>query len=102
MRVISNFNQGWQFVPERGAQDAPDERFESVTLPHTNKLFARPSVDNSEYQFVSTYRKQFSIAQDLGSKHLFIDFDGVMLVSTVYVNGKKVGVHEGGFTPFSF
>jgi beta-galactosidase len=102
MRVTSNFNRDWQFVARQVEQDAPDDLFERVTLPHTNKLFARPYVDNTEYQFVSTYRKPFSLTEALNGKRLFIDFDGVMLVSTVYVNDNLLGVHKGGFTPFSF
>lgn len=102
MRVINNFNQGWLFAPEEVEANAVDENFEAVTLPHTNKQFKRLFVDNSEYQFVSTYRKNFLINDDLSGKRVFVDFDGVMLVSTVYINGKLLGVHKGGFTPFSF
>lgn len=102
MRIIRNFNDGWQFIPEQVEFDTPDDRFEEVTLPHTNKLFPRHSVDNADYQFISTYRKRFSLPEDVAGKRIFIDFDGVMLMATVYVNGKLLGVHRGGFSPFSF
>jgi beta-galactosidase len=102
MRIIRNFNQEWLFAPDRIAHDTPDSAFESVTLPHTNKLFSRYYVDNADYQFISTYRRHFSVPDDAHGKRIFIDFDGVMLVSMVYLNEELIGVHQGGFTPFSF
>ncbi len=44
----------------------------------------------------------FALDEDVIGKRLFIDFDGVMLMCTVYLNGKLLGVHKGGYTPFSF
>ncbi|MBE0690973.1 MAG: hypothetical protein IH587_12715, partial [Anaerolineae bacterium] len=102
MRKISNFNQDWYFLPDKVEQDLPDSRFERVTLPHTNKLFPSYFVDNHDYQFVSTYRKRFTISEDISGKRIFIDFEGAMLMSTVYINGTLLGVHKGGYTPFSF
>ncbi|MBE2269263.1 MAG: glycoside hydrolase family 2 protein [Anaerolinea sp.] len=98
MRLICPFNHDWQFAPA----DACDEQFSIVTLPHTNKLFTRLSVDNADYQFVSTYRKRFTLPESATGKRIFLDFDGAMLVSTVYINGALIGTHKGGFTPFSF
>lgn len=102
MRIMRDFNQDWLFTPEVVEQNVPDERFERVTLPHSNKLFARPFVDNRDYQFISTYRKHFSIPDTLDGKQVFIDFEGVLLVSTVWLNGQQLGIHQGGYTPFSF
>ena len=102
MRLIQNFNQHWLFCPQQVDLDASDERFEAVTLPHTNRLFAQRYVDNLEYQFVSTYRKRFALPESMRGKRIFIDFDGAMLASTVYLNGVRLGLHQGGYTPFSF
>lgn len=102
MRIIQTFNQNWCYIPEEVSEHFPDERFEAITLPHTNKLFASRFVDNNDYQFVSTYRKRFSLQEDLIGKRIFIDFDGAMLKSTVYLNGTQLGVHQGGYTPFSY
>ncbi len=35
-------------------------------------------------------------------KHVFVDFEGVMTASTVWINGQRLGEYKGGYTPFSF
>lgn len=37
-----------------------------------------------------------------GTNRLFLYFGAVNYKADVYLNGKKLGVHEGGFTPFNF
>lgn len=102
MRLVENFNQGWLFTPAQVDLKAPETQFEAVTLPHTNKLFPTRFVDNRAYQFVSTYRKHFSLPDGAGGQRIFLDFDGAMLQVTVYLNGTLLGTHQGGYTPFSF
>lgn len=99
MRKRSLFNNNWQFAAQKLSLDAPDDLFESVTLPHSNKLFPHHNVDNQEYQFISTYRKKFFFGNT--SSLVFLDFDGVMLACTVYLNGRILSEHLGGYAPFS-
>ncbi len=47
------------------------------------------------------YKKQFMYTQD-STKRLFIHFGAVNYFADVYLNGQKIGSHEGGFTPFQF
>ncbi len=101
MRVVRNFNQDWFFIPAPVEHDTPDDRLERVTLPHTNRRFGR-FVDNCDYQFVSTYRKRFRLDEQAAGKRIFLDFDGVMLACVVSLNGRRIGEHKGGYTPFSF
>lgn len=102
MRVIKNFNQDWFYIAEEVAENHPNSHFQPVTLPHTNKLFLQRSVNNDDYQFVSTYHKCFSLPDEAAGKRAFLDFDGAMLKTTAYLNGTLLGVYQGGFTPFSF
>jgi len=102
MRNQYSFNYNWFFSPRRLDLDAPEELFESVTLPHTNKLFPHSNFDNQEYQFISTYRKRFTLPNIRKDQLTFLEFDGVMLACTVYLNGEWIGEHLGGYTPFSF
>jgi len=101
MRTIQPFNDGWRFAADEVSLEAPNDVFEPVTLPHTNKFFPHHNFDNRDYQFISTYRKQFSLPQQRNGQLVFLDFEGVMLVGTVYLNGKLAGEHRGGYAPFS-
>ena len=71
MRKRSLFNDDWLYAAGLVSMDAPDEQFQPVTLPHTNKLFPHHNFDNRDYQFLSTYRKHFEITARAGrSTHL--------------------------------
>lgn len=48
------------------------------------------------------YKKSFDIPDYDASKRYYLHFGGVNYRADVYVNGKKLGMHKGGFTPFNF
>jgi beta-galactosidase len=102
LRTVLPFNTNWLFCPEEVAHEEPDSRFDRVTLPHTNIVLPHHNFDNAEYQFVSTYRKRFSLPQHQPRLRVYVDFDGAMIAAVVYLNGHKLGEHLGGYTPFSF
>jgi beta-galactosidase len=101
MRSLHPFNQNWLFTPH-DMPTAPDSAFETVHLPHSNILLPHHNFDNQAYQFISTYRKRFTLPEPLNGRRLFIDFDGAMISSQVYLNQHRLGEYDGGFTPFSF
>ncbi|MDB4923375.1 glycoside hydrolase family 2 protein [Mucilaginibacter sp.] len=53
------------------------------------------------YESSVWYKKKFSHVPDKNER-LFIHFGAVNYITDVYFNGKKLGRHEGGFTPFQF
>jgi beta-galactosidase len=105
-RLVLPINRNWRFhddVPE-GFQ-APrfdDSSFERVAIPHTNKRLPWHGFDEKSYEFVSAYRRKFKLPSEAKGKHVFVDFEGAMTASTVWVNGQKLGEYKGGYTPFSF
>jgi beta-galactosidase len=102
LRTIVAFNDRWLYVPKEVGLETLDRDFEPVTLPHSNKVLPHHNFDNLEYQFISTYRKRFKLPEARAGRRVYIDFDGVMIACEVFLNGVKLGEHEGGFTPFSF
>lgn len=48
------------------------------------------------------YRKKFDAPKANKSDRIFVYFGAVNYRADVYLNGKKLGVHLGGFTPFHF
>ena len=48
------------------------------------------------------YRKSFTVPKAESGKLMRLMFDGVDYFASVWLNGKKLGDHEGCFVPFSF
>lgn len=102
MRETVSFNSDWLYCERQAAETQPDSSFVAVTLPHTNVVLPYHNFHDAEYQFVSTYRKRFTLPKPLNGRRVFIDFDGVMIAATVSINGHAFPEHRGGYVPFSF
>ncbi len=48
------------------------------------------------------FKRSFDYSLRNKTNRLFLYFGAVNYKAEVYLNGKKLGVHEGGFTPFNF
>ena len=48
------------------------------------------------------YKKSFDYKKSIAENRVFIYFEAVNYKADVYLNGKKIGQHIGGFTPFNF
>src|SRR5688500_13197203 len=106
-RIVHDLKDDWLYLPRdsrSAAREKCDEsKFSRVTLPHANAEVPFHSFSEQEYAFVSWYRRHFRLAKNASGRRVFVDFDGVMIAATVFVNGKQVGPeHRGGYTPFSF
>ena len=49
-----------------------------------------------------TYEKEFFVPEDFTKERILLHFGAVDQIATVYLNGEKLGSHEGGYLPFSF
>src|SRR5206468_5740080 len=58
--------------------------------------------DEKSYEFVSSYRRHFKLPPEARGRHVFVDFEGAMTASKVWINGQPLGEYKGGYTPFSF
>jgi beta-galactosidase/beta-glucuronidase len=48
------------------------------------------------------YRRTFRVPRGWEKKHLMLNFEAVDWETIVWVNGREVGTHRGGYDPFSF
>lgn len=48
------------------------------------------------------YKKSFDYKKTTATNRVFVYFEAVNYQADVYLNGKKLGKHIGGFTPFNF
>jgi beta-glucuronidase len=54
------------------------------------------------YEGTIWYKKSFDFINSKNNNRVFLYFDAVNYQADVYLNGKKLGTHVGGFTPFNF
>ena len=106
-----NFNDNWKFYlgDASGAQASAfdDSSWDQVNLPHDYSIdqkYSQKMEAESGYLPGGTgwYRKSFTVDKSLEGKRISIDFGGVYMNATVYVNGEKLGTHPYGYTAFSF
>jgi beta-glucuronidase len=76
---------------------AQESRQDKVTVPHCFSTDPRYEF----YTGTAWYRKTFAWKPTTG-KRVVLHFDGAYYKTNVWLNGQKVGEHEGGYTPFSF
>lgn len=100
-----DLNDGWRyskhFESEMLQPDYDDHGLEEVRLPHANVVTPYNYFDENIYQFVSCYRRKFKAEPGWRNKQILLTFEGVAHVATVYLNGKKLTTHYGGYTAFT-
>jgi beta-galactosidase len=105
-RLVFPINRNWRynraFVEGAHGPEFDDSGFERIVVPHTNVRLPWHSFDDKQYEFVSIYRRRFRLPPEARGRRVFVDFEGVMTASTVWINGVRLGEYKGGYTPFSF
>ena len=97
------FNRDWKFRlgDPAGAQARAynDASWEPIELPHS---FSLPYFRSAHfYVGYGWYRKHFAVRPEWLGKRLFLEFDGAFQDAEIFVNGRRVGAHRGGYTGFS-
>ena len=77
-------------------------KWEEVTLPHTWNAKDMQQKADAFYEGAGYYRKRQFFGNELAGKRVFLRFEGVGACTEVYVNGKLVGTHKGGYGAFAF
>jgi beta-galactosidase len=105
-RTVYPLNTGWRWsakkIVDATQRGFDDHAFIPVVLPHCVAPVAWHSVDPKTFQIESTYIRRFPMPASHKDARVFVDFDGAMTASTVFLNGTRLGEYKGGFTPFSF
>ena len=104
-RIVYNFNEGWRFLlgDAKGAEATAfdDSRWEIVCAPHIDRLEPSEASGGRNYQGVCWYRKHFTVPEDMAGKQVLVHFEAIMGKQWVYVNGRLVKEHLGGYLPIT-
>ena len=111
-RVEMRLNDAWRFArvenqtnifqpdPAEAAVAFSDAKWEKVFLPHTVRI-EQPESAQKYFQGVCWYRRQIAPDAAWRGKKVSLQFEGAMQVADVWVNGRHVVTHCGGYLPFS-
>lgn len=92
-------NQDWNF---RFSHQVNKNSSRRVDLPHTwnaqDALSGKPDYKRG----IGNYDKKLFIRSEWKGKRLFLRFEGANCVSNVFINGKQIGEHRGGYGAFIF
>ena len=96
-----NLNGLWQFQPSTDAGEAlPRGNLErKILVPFPVESALSGVMEHHERLW---YRKKFNVPKDWKGQKVLLHFGAVDYESEVYINGKSLGVHKGGYDPFSF
>lgn len=101
MRLTESFNNDWYFVKASNLSAAKTMEWEPVTLPHTWNAADGQDGGNDYYRGTCLYIKDFRKPQAYKAGDLiFLEFCGAAMTAAVSVNGKQLGIHEGGYSAF--
>jgi len=104
-RVTTPLDGPWRFLrgDVAGAEVArfDDSRWATVTLPHTWNA-GDGEAGGPYYRGPSWYRLTLPQPAPRAGRRTFLEFDGAALVADVWINGRHLGRHEGGYARFRF
>ena len=112
-RVTGSFDTGWRFLkadaPGAEQPQFDDSAWRMVDVPHDWSIegpFARTNKTGGAGAFlpggVGWYRKEFTLPENDASRCVFIQFDGVMANSDVWINGFHLGHRPYGYVSFQY
>ncbi|MEI7675150.1 MAG: glycoside hydrolase family 2 TIM barrel-domain containing protein [Bacteroidales bacterium] len=73
-----------------------------VQLPHTWNSDDALTGNKAYYRGQASYQKKMVFDKKWEEKRLFLKFDGVNTIANLFINGKHVGEHRGGYSAFVF
>lgn len=78
-----------------------DLSWEKVALPHPVRYEMQLNPGVHQFSGICYYRKRFRIPPGNDGNRLTLRFEGAMQTASVWINGKFVTQHRGGYLPFT-
>ena len=78
-----------------------DSTWEAANLPHSLEVLGENESGCRNYQGPAWYRKCFQVAAPDAGGRVMVYFEAVMGKCAVWVNGRQVAEHFGGYLPFA-
>ena len=99
MRQVLNLNYKWAFTKEAGeVPTSIPASWNWVNLPHTWNNIDGQDGGNDYYRGTCFYAKKLEKVELPECDQYYLEFQGANASADVYVNGKKLASHDGGYS----
>lgn len=99
MRQIMNFNTKWAFSKEASSiPESMPERWYWVNLPHCWNDIDGQDGGNDYFRGTAYYAKEIEKAELPEGKQYYLEIKGANSSADVYLDGKKLDHHDGGYS----
>jgi len=121
---MTSFDEDWRFIkdslPGAESPEFDDSDWRIINVPHDWSIedlpgqngvdiigpFDRSAIDKGSSAYlvggIGWYRKYFTIREEDKLKIAYLQFEGIYMGSDVWLNGKHLGFHPYGYTPFYY
>lgn len=97
-----NLNGLWDYAIKSKDENKPSSYGGKILVPFAVESALSGVGRTVGKDSVLWYYKTFILRPEMQKKRLLLHFGGVDWETEVYVNGKRVGIHQGGNDPFTF
>src|SRR5439155_6754760 len=105
-RQVADLDSGWRFLrsDSPGAENPgfDDSGWPVVNLPHTWNALDGEDGGGDYYRGDGWYRRTLWLPPGSQGRRSWLEFDGANTVTDVWVNGRHLGTHSGGYARFRF
>ena len=98
MRKIININRKWAFAKEAEIPASIPEKWNFVNLPHTWNAIDGQDGGNDYYRGTCCYVRELDREEIPEADRYYLELRGANSSADVYVNGKKLAHHDGGYS----
>ena len=100
MRTILNVNNEWLFYKGVADVSAQREGGEQINLPHSWNAIDGQDGGNDYFRGSCLYVKKIAKSELPENNEYYLEINGANSSADVYVNGKKLAHHDGGYSTF--
>jgi hypothetical protein len=97
-----SLNGRWSYSIEQTEQQAMGDPDGEILVPYPVESFLSGVGHQVQPDEAVWYRRSFEVPEGWSDRQIQLNFEAVDWLAEVYVNGKMLGSHVGGYDPFSF
>lgn len=97
-----NLNGSWNYAILEKGKSKPDQFQGKITVPYPVESYLSGVMKPVGAAQELWYQRKFQVSSAERKGRVFLHFGAVDWEAEVLINGKSVGIHRGGFDPFSF